>query len=108
LNWWTAVAFVPCILTGLGGGALGGAAGYILVLLFDDPKIRWNFKSAFLFNVFFALTYAMVFGLLAIGLEREAAARGEVYNRVTFGVSLISSFLATALGGVLNNLRDDS
>jgi hypothetical protein len=50
----------------------------------------------------------MFFGLLAIDLEREALARGEVYNRVTIGVSLIAGFLSTILAGVLNNLRTES
>jgi hypothetical protein len=48
----------------------------------------------------------MTFGLLAIDLEREAAARGELFNRVTFGVSAVSAFLAVILTGILNNLRE--
>lgn len=50
----------------------------------------------------------MLFGLLATGLEEEAVARGEYFNRVTLGVSFVSAFLASMLTGVLNNLRDEA
>lgn len=106
LNWWNLAALVPCILTGIMGGALGGAFGYIFVWLFDDPKIRWGFRSAFLFVLFYTLAFSMVLGLLANDLEVAAADRGELVNRVTLGVSFVSAFLASCLAGVLNNLRD--
>jgi len=106
LNWWTVVALLPCILTGIMGGLAGGMFGYIFVWLFDDPRIRWGFRSAFLFVLFYTLAFSMVLGLLAIDLEVTAAERGELVNRVTLGVSVISAFLAACLAGVLNNLRD--
>lgn len=90
------------------GGAVSSALGQLLSWLLDDPKIHWNVKSVFLFALFFSLAFSVLFGLLAVDLEREAIARGEIYNRVTFGVSLISGFLTPLLGGLLNNLRDDS
>lgn len=106
LNWWTAVALIPCIATGALGGALTGLLGYIFVWWFDAPKIKWTFRTSFLFVLFFTLVFSMTFGLLAIDLEREAAARGELFNRVTFGVSAVSAFLAVILTGILNNLRE--
>ncbi len=107
-NWWTGAAIAVCLVTGAIGGAGGGAAGQVFVWLFDDPKINWNMKSAFLFTLFFSLTFSMIFGLLAIGLEREMFARGEIFNPVNLGISGVAAFLATILGGVLNNLRDGS
>jgi hypothetical protein len=106
MNVWTAALIVPCFVTGLAFGALGSALGRIATFLFDAPKIRWTLKSAFLFGMFFTLIFSMVLGLLSVGLEREAAARGEALNRVTAGVSALSGFLAATLAGVLNNLRD--
>jgi hypothetical protein len=108
LNWWTVVAFLPCVITGAIGGAVGGILGYLFNQWFDAPKIRWNFRSSFLFTLLFTILFSLLFGLLAIGPEREAAARGETWNRVTLGVSAISGFLAGILSGVMNNLRDQS
>jgi hypothetical protein len=106
-NWWSGVAFVPCLVTGAAGGAVGSALGQLLAWLLDAPKIKWTFRSAMLFSLFFTLAFAAVLGLLAVGLEREAIARGEVYDRVTFGISALSGFLAAIFGGVLNNLREE-
>ena len=105
LNWWTVVAFVPCLLTGALGGAVGSAIGAILVFLFDAPRIRWTNRSLFLFVLFFSLALTVLFGLLGVGLEREVNARGEFLNRVVLGVAAVSAFLAVVLGGVLSNLR---
>jgi hypothetical protein len=99
---------VVCILTGLGSGGLGSLLGYIFTYLFDAPRIRWSGKSAFLFNLFFTLLFAMIFGLLAIGLEKESVARGEVFSPVIFSVGVVAGFLATVLAGVLNNLREET
>jgi len=107
-NWWTGAGIVVCAVTGAIGGAGGSAVGQFFVWLFDAPKIRWNMKSAFLFVLFFSITFSMIFGLLSIGLEREASAHGDIFNRVTLGVSAISGFLSAILAGVINNLRDES
>lgn len=106
-NWWTGAGIVVCALTGAGGGALGGIAGYLFVHFFDAPRIRWTLRSSFLFTLFFTLAFAMILGLLSMDLEQSWAAQGETWNRVTFGVSAISAFLAATLAGVLNNLRDE-
>lgn len=106
LNWWTGAAILACILTGALGGAAGSALGQLFTWLFDAPKIKWTERSGFLFAVFFTLAFTVAYGLWAIGLEREADLRGELFNRVTFGVAAISGFLASTLAGVLNNLRD--
>ena len=107
-NWWTGAGVVVCAITGAIGGAGGSAAGQILVYWWDAPRLRWSFRSAALFSLFYSLAFAMVLGLLALGLEREYAARGEVWNRVTLGISGVSAFLAAILGGVIDNLRSDS
>jgi hypothetical protein len=107
LNWWTLVALIPCAITGAIGGTVSSALGQLFVWIFDAPRIRWNGRSAFLFVLFFSIAFSMFFGLLTIGLEREAAARGETFNRVTFGVSFVSGFLSSILPGVLNNLKDE-
>ena len=107
LNWWTAVAILPCLVTGAAGGAGGSALGHILTHLFDAPR-KWTFSSAFLFTLFFTLAFSMLFGIGASDLEMQAAAMGDVYNRVTFGVSVVSALLAAMLPGVLDNLRNDA
>jgi hypothetical protein len=106
-NWWTAAGIVVCVVTGAIGGAVGSVVSQILVHWWDAPR-KWTFRSAALFNLFFTLSFAMVLGLLAIDLEREIAAQGETWNRVTLGVSAVSAFLATLLTGVLDNLRSDA
>jgi hypothetical protein len=107
LNWWTGVGLLPCLVTGAGGGALGSAIGAWIAWLFDAPR-EWTFRSAFLFTLFFALTFSMLFGIMSIDLEIQAVAMGDVYNRVTFGVSLVSGMLAAMLPGVLDNLELDA
>lgn len=107
LNWWTAVAILPCIATGAGGGAAGAAIGHWVAHVLDAPR-TWTFRSAMLFTIFFTLAFAMLFGISASDLEIAAAARGDIYNRVTFGVSVVSAFLATILPGLLDNLRYDA
>jgi hypothetical protein len=107
LNWWTVTAVLPCVLTGVLGGAISSVLGQLAVWFFDAPR-KWTSRSAFLFTLFFTLSFSLLFGLLAIHLEIEAAARGELLNRVTFGVSFFSGFLATSLTGVLDNLHNDA
>lgn len=107
LNWWTAVAVIPCAITGFGGGAGGSAIGHIFAHLFDAPR-KWTFRSSFLFTFFFTLAFAMLFGIQSIELEVAAIELGDVYNRVTFGVSLVSALLAAMLPGLLDNLRNDA
>jgi hypothetical protein len=107
LNWWTGVALLPCLATGAAGGAAGAAFGHWVTHVLDAPR-RWTFRSAMLFTMFFTLAFAMLFGITASDLEIAAAARGDIYNRVTFGVSVVSAFLAAILPGLLDNLKYDA
>jgi Flp pilus assembly pilin Flp len=88
------------------GAFIGGAGGYGLSYLFDDPDPRMNsdFKSPFLFGMIFVLLISSVLGFASLTFARSAP---EAHLRWVLAIGLIAGLVAAGLKGVLNNLRSE-
>ncbi|MBV8753221.1 MAG: hypothetical protein JO328_10235 [Hyphomicrobiales bacterium] len=86
------------------GAFIGGAGGYGLSYLFDDPGPRMNsdFKSSFLFGAIFVLLISSVLGFASLAFARSAP---EAHIRWVVAIGFVAGVVAAGLKGVLNNLR---
>jgi hypothetical protein len=98
----TGAAAVTGGVIGVVGGFVGGAAGYALSYCWDQPRIRWNFKTAALFGIVFSTLITAVLGFASLSF---IAARPDTHHVYTIVVAAIAGFVSSGLSAVINNLR---